>query len=145
MTGCKNRMGHDCRPNRAISSELMVELLRWAEARTIYAETLEDREHWIMAGSNFCFCFLVLLRSPEGLMTDLEGLIRSCDVSDDLVIIPLRGQVKGENHTCQHLLHSVNVADSGINVRAWVRRLMTVHAIRGRTTGPAFVDPGSNA
>jgi hypothetical protein len=142
MTGCKNRMGQDCRPNRAISSDLMVLLLGRVEANITDAETLEDRECWVMAGAYFCF--VVSLRSPEGLMTDLEGLIHYRDVSDEFVIIPLKGQMKGENHTRQHLLHSVNITDSGIDVRAWVRRIMLIHSIRGRTSGPAFVDPSSN-
>lgn len=141
MTGCKNRMGQDCRPNRAISSALMVELLRLAESRIRDAEHFEDRERWVMAGCYFCFCFVVSLRSPEGLMTDLEGLTSYANSSNDFVIIPLKGQVKGENHTRQHLLHSVNTTDSGIEVRAWIRRLMTIHSIRGRTNGPAFIDP----
>ena len=144
MTGCKNRMGQDCRPNRAISCDLMVALLRQVEARITDSETLEDRERWVMAGAYFCFCFVVSLRSPEGLMTDLEGLIHHSNASEDFVIIPLKGQVKGESHTRQHLLHSVNSTDSGIKVRVWLRRLMTVHSIRGRTVGPAFVDPISN-
>jgi hypothetical protein len=144
MTGCKNRMGQDCRPNRAISSELMVLLLGRVEAKVTDAETLEDRERWVMAGAYFCFCFVLSLRSPEGLMTDLEGLIHYSDVSDDFVIIPLKGQVKGENHTRQHLLHSVNITDSGIDVRAWGRRILLIHFMRGRTSGPAFVDPTSN-
>jgi hypothetical protein len=141
MTGCKNRMGQDCRPNRAISSALIVELLRLTETRIRDADSFEDRERWVMAGAYFCFCFVVSLRSPEGLMTDLEGLIRFENSSDEFVIIPLKGQVKGESHTRQHLLHSVNVTDSGIEVRAWIRRLLMVHRVRGRTSGPAFIDP----
>ena len=142
MTGCKNRMGQDCRPNRAISrSSLMVQLLRLTETRIKDAELFEDRERWVMVGCYFCFCFVVSLQSPEGLMTDLEGLTHYHNASDEFVIIPLRGQVKGENHTRQHLLHSVNVTDSGIDVRSCIQRLMTVHNFRGRTTGPAFVDP----
>ena len=141
MTGCKNRMGQDCRPNRAISSSLMVQLLRLAETRIKESESFEDRERWVMAGCYFCFCIVVSLWSPEGLMTDLEGLTRFQNASEDFVIIPLKGQVKGENHTRQHLLHSVNVTDSGIDVRSWVHRLMAIHIVRGRTTGPAFVDP----
>ena len=141
-TGCKNRMGQDCRPkNHAIGSSLMVQLRRLTETRIKDAELFEDRKRWVMAGCYLCFCLVVSLRSPEGLMTDLEGLTHYHNASDDFVIIPLRGKVKGENHTRQHLLHSVNVTDSGIDVRSWIQRLMTVHNFRGRMLGPAFVDP----
>ena len=74
-------------------------------------------------------------------MTDLQGLTRCENSSEDFVIIPLKGQVKGESHTRQHLLHSVDITDSGIEVRSWICRLMTVHSIWGRASGPAFIDP----
>jgi hypothetical protein len=141
MTGCKNRMGQDCRPNRAISSGLMAQLLRACEERSVESEVLEEQERWVMAGAYFCFCFVLSLRSTEGLMTDLQGLIKYRGASTDFVIIPLKGQVKGESHTRHHLLHCVNITDSGINVRSWVRRLMAIHLLRGRVEGPAFVDP----
>jgi hypothetical protein len=143
MAGCKNRMGQDCRPNRAISSTLMIHLLRACAERSVESETLEDRERWIMAGAYFCFCFVLSLRSTEGLMTDLQGLLTYREASDIFVIVPLKGQVKGESHTRHHLLHCVNVTDSGIDVRSWVRRLVAVHLLRGRTEGPAFVDATS--
>ena len=122
----------------------MVALLRLVETCITDAETFDNRKRWVMAGSYFCFCYVVSLRSPEGLMTELEGLAGYCYASEDFVIIPLKGQVKGENHSCQRLLHSVKTTDFGIEVRAWVRRLMAAHTIRGRASGPAFVDPTSN-
>jgi hypothetical protein len=145
MAGCKNRMGQDSRPNRAISSSLMVHLLRAVEEKSVDADVLEDRERWIMAGAYFCFCFVLSLRSTEGLMTDLQGLIKYRGASTEYVIIPLKGQVKGESHTGHHLLHCVNITDSGINVRSWVRRLLASHLLRGRVEGPAFVDPTSGS
>ena len=98
-----------------------------------------------MAGAHFCLCFAVSLRSPEGLMTDLEGLTRYHEASDEFVVIPLIVQINGGNHTRHHLLHSVNTTDSGIEVRAWIQRLMAIHSIRGCTSGPAFIDPWTNA
>jgi hypothetical protein len=73
-------------------------------------------------------------------MTDLLGLLKYREASEAFVIIPLKGQVKGESHTRHHLLHCVNVTDSGIEVRSWVRRLVAIHLLRGRVEGPAFVD-----
>ena len=68
----------------------MVQLLPLAESRITDVETFEDRERWVMAGAYFCFCYVVSLRSPEGLMSDLEGLIRYHNASDDFVNIPLK-------------------------------------------------------
>ncbi len=61
--------------------------------------------------------YVTSLRSPEGLMVDIPGLIQYGEASMSHVVIPLLvGQVKGEDHTRQHLLHCVNETSSGIQV-----------------------------
>ena len=71
---------------------------------------------------------------------DVPGLLEFGEKSDDHVVIPLLGQVKGEDHTRQHLLHCVNVTNSGIQVRKWVKRLKSALSILRRNSGPAFVN-----
>ena len=141
--GCRRRMGQDWRPNRAISCTLMLKLLSLAEDRIREASDSKEREKWVSSGAYFCFCYVLSLRSPEGLMVDLPGLIQFSESSPDFVVIPLLGQVKGEDHTRHHLLHAVNESDSGIPIRSWVRRLKAIHAMNQRTSGPAFVNPVS--
>jgi hypothetical protein len=85
----------------------------------------------------------VSLRSPEGLMVDIPGLIQFGEASTSHVVIPLLGQVKGEDHTRQDLLHCVNETSSGIHVRKWVSRLKTANELLGRSVGPAFVNPST--
>lgn len=143
MTGCQKRMGQDWRPNRAISIQLVNRLLILTESRIMDAAgNSGERDKWIMAGSYFCFCFVLSLRSPEGLMVDLAGLIEfnSDHNGRPFVVIPLLGQVKGEDHTRQHLLHCVNTTDSGISVCSWVNRLLGIHRLKQRTVGPAFLN-----
>jgi hypothetical protein len=139
--GCRKRMGQDWRPNRAISNPLMLKLLTLTESKIKLAHDPMVRLSLVMAGSYFCFCYVLSLRSPEGLMVDLPGLFEFGEVTSAHVVIPLLGQVKGEDHTRQHLLHCVNVTGSGIPVRSWLRRLMAANAVLERTTGPAFVNP----
>jgi hypothetical protein len=74
------------------------------------------------------------------LLCDLEGLLEHFDDDRAYVIITLLGQVKGEHHLRQHLLPCVIQTDSGIQVKMWMKRVMAVHAIQGRTTGPLFVN-----
>jgi hypothetical protein len=88
-----------------------------------------ERLKEMMAGSYFCFCYVVSLRSAEGLMVDVSGIREFGELSADHVIIPLLGQVKGEDHTRQHLIHCVNKTDSGIDVRRWVTSLRSIHDI----------------
>lgn len=93
-----------------------------------------------MTGAYFCFCYVVSLRSLEGLMVDVKGVRKFGEASQEhVLIIPrLLGQVKGEDHTRQHLIHYVNETDAGINLRRRVSRLRSVHSILGRARGPAF-------
>ena len=135
-------MGTDWRPNRAISTHLIVKLLRIVEER-ILSTSSQDRLSLVMGGAYFCFCYVVLLRSPEGLMVDVPTLNEFGEMSNEQVVIPLLGQVKGEDHTRQYLLHCVNEIPSGISVRNWIRRLRSGHIILGRSTGPAFINSRS--
>jgi hypothetical protein len=138
--GCRKRMGQDWRPNRAISNPLMLKLLSEMESKIRTSSGMADRLKWGMAGSYFCFCYVASLRSSEGLMVDVAGIRDFGITSSDHVIIPLLGQVKGEDHTRQHLIHCVNKTDSGIEVRAWVFRLKTIHGLMKKEVGPAFVN-----
>lgn len=134
-------MGQDWRPNRAISNPLMHKLLSLAETKIRSSSDMDDRYRWVMAGAYFCFCYVVSLRSSEGLMVDVAGIRDLGEASLDHVVIPLLGQVKGEDHTRQHLIHCVNTTDSGLNVRRWVTRLISLHRTMRRDVGPAFVNP----
>lgn len=138
--GCRKRMGQDWRPNRAISIELITEVLNTVEQRVWDATTQDDKFKWIMAGGYFCVCFVVSLRSPEGLLCDLEGVLDHFDDSRSYVIIALLGKVKGEHHSRQHLMPCVNVTSSGIKVKVWIKRVLAVHALKGRNVGPMFVN-----
>ncbi|KAI2498168.1 hypothetical protein MHU86_16311 [Fragilaria crotonensis] len=79
MAGCKKRMGQDWRPNRAISVELMEELLTEAERRALAAQDEKLRHKWVLGGAYFCICFVLSLRSTEGLLADLDGMIEHFD------------------------------------------------------------------
>ena len=133
--GCRKRMGQDWRPNRAISIELIIAVLKSVEQRAWDSTTQEDKFKWILAGGYFCFCFVVSLRSPEGLLCDLEGVLDHFDDSRPYVIIALLGKVKGEHHSRQHLLPCVSVTGSGIAVKMWMNRVLAIqHSIKGRRT-----------
>ncbi|KAI2503871.1 hypothetical protein MHU86_10596 [Fragilaria crotonensis] len=139
--GCRKRMGQDWRPNQAISIGLVHELLRKTEERAKRERDLNGRQKWVLAGGYFCICFVLSLRSPEGLMADLEGLIRyNVEAEGGEVVIALLGRFKGEHHAKQHLLPSKGTTGSGIRVSLWVRRMMAVHRAARRTTGPVFVN-----
>jgi hypothetical protein len=109
--------------------ELMGELLTNCEVQAMRSGNQQATKHkWVLAGGYFCICFVLSLRSPEGLMTDLEGLIHYFDRKEENIIVPLLGRFKGEHHAKQHLLLSKGVTSSGINVRLWIERIvLAVH------------------
>ena len=72
--GCRKRMGQDWRPNRAISDPIMLKRLALTESKVRLATHSAKRLSFIMAGAFFCFCYVVSLRSPEGLMVYIPGL-----------------------------------------------------------------------
>lgn len=140
MVGCSKRMGQDCRPNQALSIQLIHEIVRRVEVKAHGARTQPERNKWILGGTYFCLCFVLSLRSPEGLMADLEGMIRFFDNESDEVVVPLLGRFKGEHHVKQHLLTSCGVTGSGLKVKRWIELAMAVHRLEGRTKGPLFVN-----
>ena len=140
MLGCSKRMGQDWRPNQAIGIQIMHRLLDGVEKKAREASSVEDRHKWVMAGAYFCICFVLSLRSPEGLMADLEGLLRYHDPSSEEVVVPLLGRFKGEHHAKQHLLISCATTGSGIKIKLWLDRVLAVHSACKRSSGPAFVD-----
>ena len=77
--GCRRRMGQDWRPDKAVSVEIMGVLLRIVEQRVIDATTIAEKAKWLMAGGFFTVCYVVSLRSTEGLLVDLEALLEHFD------------------------------------------------------------------
>ena len=61
--GCRKRMGQDWRPNRAISTPIMVKMLTLVESKIRRSGDLNERLGSVMAGSYFCFCYVVSLRA----------------------------------------------------------------------------------
>ena len=138
--GCKRRMGQDWRPDRAISNELMHQVMAGVDTKILTSITNEMKARWVSAGTYFLICYVVSLRGPEGLLLDLKGLRDHFQEEKDYTTLALLGTVKGEHHERQHLLHAVNKTSSGLNVRMWVRRLLVVRFAEGRTEGPAICD-----
>ena len=63
----------------------MGELLTNCEVQVMRSGNQQATKHkWVLAGGYyFCICFVLSLRSPEGLMTDLEGLIHYFDREEE--------------------------------------------------------------
>jgi hypothetical protein len=139
--GCKKRMGQDWRSNRAISNELLHRLLAFCEQRYKSSDSFDKTADWIIAGTYFATGYVCSLRGPEGLLVDLEELPEMINQPNpDEIVIPLLGRVKGETNARHHKLFSVATTSSGINIKTWYRRSLSVHRAYGHTRGPAVCD-----
>ncbi len=139
--GCKRRMGQDWRPERAISTKLMLKVLKNVEERMRSAQAASEQALWVSAGTYFAVCYVVSLRGAEGLLLDIGGLRDHFRIPEEpYVVIALLGIVKGEHHERQHLLPCVNTTSSGIDVCLWIRRLLAIRYQEGRASGPAICD-----
>ena len=137
--GCKRRMGQDWRPDQAISTELMRALSEEVQNKIARSFNVQEAADWITAGTYFVICYVLSLRGLDGLLLDLAGL-REFLARDPphIVTVALLGKVKGEHHARQHLLPSVSVTSSGIQIKTWLRKLVLVRGREDRTDGPAI-------
>ena len=117
--GCKWRMGQIWRPNQAISIKLVHALLSKIEQKVLDFQEPDEGVLWVTFGALYVVvCFVVSLRSPEGLLLDLEGLDEMVNPpTQGHLIIPLPEQVKGEHHARAHLLPCIFTTSSGIQVQ----------------------------
>jgi hypothetical protein len=112
-------MGQDWRPNQAMMIKLLLKVLSKTEGRLEAAETEEEKNQWIVVNTYITVCYVVLLRGSEGLLLDLLGLNRKWGLGGDKhLTIAVFGKIKGKTGDQAHLLPSVPVTSSGIQVEA---------------------------
>jgi hypothetical protein len=141
IDGCKKRMGQDWRPDQAISVELLLAVLEYVDAKITETQD-SNRAHLLtLAGAFFAVTFVILLRGPEGLLLDLEGLIKERNRNtSQYIILALWGEIKGEHHERAHLLPSVNRTGSGIKIREWVGKAVSLAQAQGRSRGSLMLN-----
>lgn len=139
--GCKRRMGQDWRPNKALSTDLIVKVLERTTERYKNATVEKDKDRWWTFGTYVCVTYVLSLRGVEGLLVDLAGMIKNEHKGDNrYFIVALLGMIKGEHHGRCHLLPSVKVTSLGIDIYDWVSKLIESKKLRGFRNGPLFTD-----
>ena len=134
-------MGQDWRPDQAVTSEIMLALLAQLDALIIISPDPHTTYTLTMAGAFYAVSYVLSLRGPKGLLLDLEGLLeeRNRDPSQ-YIVVALWGKIKGEHHERSHLLPSVNLTGSGIEVRRWIDQAVLLAQSSGRSRGPLMLD-----
>ena len=142
IEGMKSCMGQTWLPNKVFSTRLLHEILIASEHKiTNEFDDWKERHKWIVFNAYATLVYVVSLRGPEGLLIDLDSLNRHWPPRNKhYVTIALLGRVKGETTDRTHLLPSVNITSSGVNVKNTLRRLLDEKNCLGMKDGPAISD-----
>jgi hypothetical protein len=137
-------MGQDWRPNKAMSTDLLLAYLNAVEDKIVESETSTEENHWVVIGAYSVIMYVVSLRGSEGFLLDLGGLrlhSRDLEKATNHFLIPLLGKVKGEHHDRCHLLPCTFETQSGIKPYDWIERIIKLKEKQGLVDGqPAISD-----
>jgi hypothetical protein len=140
--GCLRRMGQDVRLDWAITLQAMHGLIDNLEEEWSIVKGWEQRRNVAVAGAFALLAFGGSFRGNKVFLTDLYGLRKYLvELHDkDLVIVSLLGKYKGEIHHRYHLTPMAGTTNSGLQIRLWLERLVSVQQEKGLTRGAAFSD-----
>jgi len=140
--GCSIRMGAVVKQDKALSREILHEVLKECKARML-REQGEAQALTISVGAYLTVGFCGSLRGNEGFMLCLTGLRSTLDEGktgdeNDHVVAPLLGRFKGEDGERYHLIPLPSTTQSGFSPRWWLELLVHTREKQGITSGPAF-------
>ena len=72
-------MGQDWRPNRALSTKLLLKISSKANEKSRINDYKSERHMWLVFLVYAMVCYVTSLRGVEGVLLDLDGLIRYWD------------------------------------------------------------------
>ena len=133
-------MGQETRQNQALSTQLVKCVLEYCEERLNDEDDHLIMTKWAKAGALFAISYVLSLRGNEGILVDIEGLLQLNSEQNGLIAIPLTGKLKGTGRVQKHVLRSVKMTSSGINMEWWIQLLRRTAIVVGATRGPAFCD-----
>jgi hypothetical protein len=135
-------MGDIVRPDRALSIEVMLEIMKLVEQDWEAIGT--DLWQVAMEACFYLISFCCALRGEETPMADVYGMCRHWDEGDQHelkhVVVALLGRFKGETGENYHLMCVVDVTSHGLEPRKWIGRLLRIYRDRNVRNGPLFRD-----
>lgn len=140
--GCLRRMGQDVRQDWAITLHAMGALMQLLEREWQRSAGEMQKLAIAQGGAYALIAFCGSFRGNEVFLVDLFGLRKYLQElkEKNFVMIPLLGRFKGEQHSRYHLQPLAAETSSGLKVRVWVERLVTMMTKGGSIHGPAFGD-----
>lgn len=130
MLGYHKRVGDVSRPNRAISIELMLAMMKRFEAQWERTYNDPERQREVIFPALFSVCaYVASLRGEEVPLLDL-GETRANTArglnhrTHPHVVLSLSGRFKNEVGIFTHHIPLVPVTTSGLNVQIWIERML---------------------
>jgi len=143
VKGCHKRMGELTKPDKAISLEILMEIMTTLE-QDWNSDGITDamRMEVALEGAFYLISYCAGLRGEEVPLTDLHGVKEHFEASGmharPHVIVALIGRFKSEVGLNYHLMALVSVTKSGLEPRKWIGRVLDEYAKLGITHGPMF-------
>ena len=137
--GMKYRMGVIWRPNKALSTELILKIIKRSEEKRAVCLGKAEQHTWTVFVAYIVLSYVISLRGSEGLLLDLKTLRKLRErATEEYFWISLLGKLKGEKGSKEHNIPCVNVTVSGINVRRIIYRLIQEKEDAGFLEGPGI-------
>jgi hypothetical protein len=146
--GMHSRMGDMVIQDRALASDVMMELMREFEvdwSKLAPANERKEQEEVLFPALFSILSFLGGLRGEEMPMADLAGMrnhfvsgTQHSDPAKRHVVLALLGRFKGETGEKYHLMPLSVQTESGFRVDVWVGRMIQWYEVQGVNRGPVF-------
>jgi len=140
MKGCHKRMGEIVRPDRALSTSILIEILSLVNKE--WNDYPQRRLSIAAEGAFYVIAFCCGLRGEEVPLVDLHGTLKHWEASTTFnpphIVVAILGRFKGEIGENYHLLPIVTVTSSGIDNKLWIGRLLEECSKLNITNGPLF-------
>ena len=95
-SGMKYRMGNVWRPNKALSTELVLKVLGAANQKMKDAESNDEAHRWMVFTAYVKVSYVISLLGSEGLLLDIKALRELKKKSTkEYMWLALRGKLKG--------------------------------------------------
>ena len=146
VKGMKIRMPEVKVRNNPMTSVMVKYVLDCLEVEFFDPTTSADRvRDVLMLGAYLCCTYGHSLRGNEGLWVDADRLCRHIEIGKydqraPHVLISLLGRFKSEDGDRMHVFPLANITRSGIRIRVWLERLVSLLRTEGKTGCPAFCD-----
>lgn len=141
VKGMHKRMGDDVRPDRALSHNILVEIMKDLDSEWEVAPA-QEKLPIALEGAFYLIAYTLALRGEEVPMVCLHGIKEHWEQGHSHptphVIIPLLGNFKNEIGVCYHLMPVVARTPRGLEPSKWIQRSVHEYSAKGIQRGWLF-------